>query len=89
MSSLYRKSSESFWHASLGTTVLNYRMLGTDSSGNIYACASSIVLKWSRDGALIWTKTLSGPFSAVAAWMRAAMSISRAATTRAITTFIC
>ena len=37
-------------------------MLGTDSSGNIYACASSVVLKWSRDGALLWAKTVSGPF---------------------------
>lgn len=62
MSSLYGKSNESFWHASLGTTVFNYRMLGTDSSGNIYACASSVVLKWSRDGALLWAKTVSGPF---------------------------
>ena len=62
MSSLYGKSNESFWHASLGTSVFNYRMLGTDSSGNIYACASSVVLKWSRDGALLWAKTVSGPF---------------------------
>lgn len=62
MSSLYGKSNESFWHASLGPTVFNYRMLGTDSSGNIYACTSSVVLKWSRDGALLWAKTVSGPF---------------------------
>lgn len=62
LSSLYGKSSESFWYASLGTSAFNYRMLGTDSIGNIYACASSVVFKWSRDGALLWAKTLSGPF---------------------------
>jgi hypothetical protein len=40
LSGLYGKSSESFWHASLGAGAFNYRLLGTDSSGNIYACAS-------------------------------------------------
>lgn len=62
LSSLYGKSNESFWYATFGSTVVNFLILGTDSSGNIYASASSAVFKWDRDGALIWARNVSGPF---------------------------
>lgn len=62
LSNLYGKSNESFWYATFGSTVVNFLILGTDSSGNIYASASSAVFKWDRDGALIWARNVSGPF---------------------------
>ncbi|MEY4472749.1 MAG: hypothetical protein RL671_1053 [Pseudomonadota bacterium] len=62
LSNLYGKSSESFWYATFGSTVVNFLLLGTDSSGNIYASATSVVFKWDRDGALIWARNVSGPF---------------------------
>ncbi|MDQ4421626.1 hypothetical protein OOT33_14455 [Sphingobium sp. DEHP117] len=62
LSNLYGKSNESFWYATFGSTVVNFQILGTDSSGNIYASASGAVFKWNRDGALIWAQNVSGPF---------------------------
>ena len=62
LSNLYGKSNESFWYATFGSTVVNFLILGTDSSGNIYASATSAVFKWDRDGALIWARNVSGPF---------------------------
>jgi hypothetical protein len=62
ISNLYGKSNESFWYATFGSTVVNFQVLGTDSSGNIYASATSAVFKWDRDGALIWARNVSGPF---------------------------
>ena len=62
LSNLYGKSNESFWYATFGSTVVNFLVLGTDSSGNIYASATSAVFKWDRDGALIWARNVSGPF---------------------------
>ncbi len=49
LSNLYGKSNESFWYATFGSTVVNFLILGTDSSGNIYASATSAVFKWDRD----------------------------------------
>ncbi|MCZ8322109.1 MAG: hypothetical protein O9296_11080 [Novosphingobium sp.] len=62
LSNLYGKSNESFWYATFGSTVVNFQILGTDSSGNIYASTTSAVFKWSRDGALMWAQNISGPF---------------------------
>ncbi len=62
LSNLYGKSNENFWYATFGSTVVNFLILGTDSSGNIYASATSAVFKWDRDGALIWARNVSGPF---------------------------
>jgi hypothetical protein len=62
LSNLYGKSNESFWYATFGSTVVNFQILGTDSSGNIYAGATSAVFKWNREGTLIWARTVSGPF---------------------------
>ena len=62
LSNLYGKSNESYWHASFGSTVISFTVLGTDSSGNIYASSTSAVFKWDKDGALIWARTVSGPF---------------------------
>lgn len=62
LSNLYSKSNESYWHASFGSTVINFTVLGTDSSGNIYASTTSAVFKWDRDGVLIWARNVSGPF---------------------------
>lgn len=53
LSNLYGKSNESFWYATFGSTVLNFLILGTNSSGNICASATSAVFKWDRDGGLI------------------------------------
>lgn len=62
LSSLYGKSNESFWHTTFSSAVFNFQMLGADSNGNIYASATSTVFKWDRDGALVWARTVSGPF---------------------------
>jgi hypothetical protein len=62
LSNLYGKSNESFWHVTFGSTVVSFLILGTDSSGNIYASATSAVFKWNRDGALLWARNVSGPF---------------------------
>ena len=62
LSNLYGKSNESFWHVTFGSTVVSFLILGTDSSGNIYASGNSAVFKWNRDGALLWARNVSGPF---------------------------
>ena len=62
LSNLYGKSNESFWYATFGSTVVSFTVLGIDSSGNIYASATSSIFKWDREGTLIWTRTVSGPF---------------------------
>ena len=61
LSNLYGKSNESFWYATFGSTVASFTVLGTDSSGNIYASAYSTMFKWDREGTLIWARTVSGP----------------------------
>ncbi|MBL0115893.1 MAG: hypothetical protein IPP45_11110 [Sphingomonadales bacterium] len=85
LSNLYGKSNESFWHVTFGSTVVSFLILGTDSSGNIYASATSAVFKWNRDGALIWARNVSGPFIN-GGWIDAAGNVtSLAPTTRATT----